>query len=795
MKKLDRYLLSSFLGPFILTFVLVLFILVMQFLWMYIDELVGKGLSFGVIMEFLGWGAATLLPMTLPLATLLASIMTLGNLGEHNELLAMKSAGISLGRILSPLIVVSGVICIGAFFISNDLIPVAYKNIYALRDDIGKTKEEIKIPTGTFYDGIDNYILRVDSRDDETGMMSGIMIYDHTNNKGNTSLTLADSGSIKFTPDNKNMVFTLYNGQSYDETNSFTYRDTTLDQNIITFKEQQIIIPLENYAFSRSEEGERFGNEIMAKDLATLRSDHDTLSKEFDNVRPGLLKRFLIHTSLSFISQMDTAVTKKELGQFPYDSLLSVVDENRMITYYREALPKVEEHLGSITTYDRETYRYVDPMRKMEIESFRKFTLSLACLIFFFIGAPLGAIIRKGGLGTPVIISVLFFILYWVFDITGKKLARDGVMSPFSGTFISTAVLLPIGVFLTYKATTDSALFNKDIWKMIFGKVWKFVSAPFKHKTRIVFMGTPEFAVGPLKALMDADFEIAAVVTVPDKQSGRGLKVNQSAVKKFAVERGLPVLQPESLKDEEFIASLQQLKADMFVVVAFRMLPKVVWSMPRLGTFNLHASLLPQYRGAAPINWALINGERMTGVTTFFIDEQIDTGKIIFSESYMIENYDNAGTLHDTLCKLGSTLTVKTAKAIARRKVKPTEQFVHGEIKPAPKLTKELCHIDWNNNAYEINNLIRGLSPYPAAFANLTNGETVTGVKIFEAYICEDDVVFEPGTTTTDGKSYLSVSCKDYALRLLDIQVAGKKRLEIKEFLKGFREPEKYRFV
>ena len=228
MKKLDQFILKSFIGPFIAILLVVVFILVMQFLWLYIDELVGKGLSFKVILEFLGWGAATLLPLSLPLATLLASMMTLGTLGENNELLAIKAAGISLQRVMIPLGIACTIISIGAFFISNDLIPLAYNKIFTLRDDIGKTKEEIKIPTGTFYNGIEGYILRVEERDEDTGMMRNVMVYNHTSNKGNTSLTIADSAMMKMSQDKTFLTFTLYDGANYEETNTKKYRDTTL---------------------------------------------------------------------------------------------------------------------------------------------------------------------------------------------------------------------------------------------------------------------------------------------------------------------------------------------------------------------------------------------------------------------------------------------------------------------------------------------------------------------------------------------------------------------------------------
>ncbi|MBQ7221859.1 MAG: methionyl-tRNA formyltransferase [Bacteroidales bacterium] len=806
MKKLDKYLIKSFAGPFFMTFFIVVFILVMQFLWLYIDELVGKGLSFKIIMEFMGWGTATLIPTALPLATLLASIMTLGGLGENNELLATKAAGIPLKRILSPLIILSMLIVIGAFFISNNLIPVSYKKIYALRYDINKTKEEIKIPSGVFYDGIEGYILRVGEKDEE-GLFHDVMVYDHTPRDGNKNVTLAETGYITITPDKKNMVFALNNGTTYTESTKLTYNDTTLDQSVVTFDSQTLYIPLDNYSFSRSDDSS-FGNEVMAKNLKTLRVDKDSLNNKSTQDHADYVRRFFYDSQLNHYDQIDTLNAKLQpTGVFPYDECIAAIEDPEFLKarYYTNMVRDCDATIEAVNTYERNTYHIVDPLRRTTIEIYRKFTLSLACLIFFFIGAPLGAIIRKGGLGTPVIISIFFFVIYWVIDISGKKLARDGSMTPFIGTFISTAVLLPIGVFLTVKATNDSSLFNMDAYLLSLKNFWKKVVSlyykvlgKFKKKggrIDIVYMGTPEFAVGPLKALLASEYNVAAVVTVPDKQSGRGLKVNESAVKKYAVEKGIPVLQPTSLKDPEFISQLKSINADLFVVVAFRMLPKEVWSMPKLGTFNLHASLLPQYRGAAPINWAIIDGERQTGVTTFMIDENIDTGNILFSDSCVINSYDNAGSLHDRLMEMGSELVVKTTEAIARGTAKPSPQIAFSAIRPAPKITKETCTIDWNNNAENINLLIRGLSPYPAAHSTLVRGDEKLEVKIFEAYVCDTEEPRPAGTILTDGKTYLSVACGELSLRILDIQLAGKKRLEITEFLKGFRDADKYSFV
>ena len=324
---------------------------------------------------------------------------------------------------------------------------------------------------------------------------------------------------------------------------------------------------------------------------------------------------------------------------------------------------------------------------------------------------------------------------------------------------------------------------------------------------KILFMGTPEFAVAPLDALRKNGFDIAGVVTVADKASGRGLKVNESAVKKYAVEHGIPVLQPVSLKDPEFLAALKAWNADLFVVVAFRMLPKVVWEMPKYGTFNLHAALLPQYRGAAPINWAVINGEKATGVTTFMIDDGMDTGKIIYREQCIIEPDDTVGDVHDKLMEIGSELVVQTVDDILNESIELRVQksFVQGSeiLKPAPKLTRELCHIDWNGKTRNIYNLIRGLSPYPAAFTELTKDDKVTQMKIFKTEKITGDAFTEmltacglssapAGTILSDGRNYLAITTADGAISVKELQLAGKKRMAVKDFLIGFREPMSY---
>lgn len=803
MKKLHQYLIRQFIGPFVTVLMVVLFALTLEFLWVYIDELVGKGLGLGVIFEFMGWAAATLMNLALPLATLLASIMTLGNLGERNELLAIKAAGISLWRALIPLIFVNAAICIGAFFAANNLMPTAYNKIYTMRQDIARTKDEIKIPTGTFYKGIDGYVLHIDSRD-ENGMMHSLVIYDHTDYNGNNNLTVADSGKIVITPDKKNIIFDLYSGNTYNETNSMSYRDTTMELDRVSFDYQQLIIPLENYSFTRSEE-DQFGDEVRSRKLAQLTNDKDSIGILVDSIGVAQYKRLLSNINLTYIAQNDTTSERVFAEGFPleaaYDSL-TLEKENRAV---QNAIENAEQAVGIIEGMSREYDRYMDSYRRTDVERYRKFSIALACLLFFFIGAPLGALIRKGGFGTPVIISVFFFLIYYVIDTVGIRLAKTGKLGPFEGVFLSAIVLIPIGVFLTRKSTQDSALFNMAAYKEFFTTAKKRIVKIYHRlmnrfirkeggKIRIVFMGTPEFAVAQLDTLVKSEYEIAAVVTVPDKPSGRGLSVNESAVKKYAVQHDIPVLQPVKLKDPQFLEQLRAFKANLFVVVAFRMLPEEVWSMPAYGTFNLHASLLPQYRGAAPINWAIINGERVSGVTTFMIDHQIDTGKILMQDVCSIEDYEDAGDLHDKLMNMGSKLILKTIDAIENHEIKAYEQeSMNKNLKAAPKLTKELCHIDWSGNAKDIRNLIRGLSPYPAAFTFLVKGDKKEQLKIFESFAVESqDSNAAPGTISSDGKTYLEIKCGEGSLRIVNLQLAGKKRMDIKAFLLGFREPETF---
>ena len=304
-------------------------------------------------------------------------------------------------------------------------------------------------------------------------------------------------------------------------------------------------------------------------------------------------------------------------------------------------------------------------------------------------------------------------------------------------------------------------------------------------KLNIVFMGTPDFAVATLKTLVENNYNIVGVITAPDRPAGRGQKLNQSAVKKYAASQELPVLQPTNLKDQDFLDELKALNANLQIIVAFRMLPEVVWKMPEYGTFNLHASLLPHYRGAAPINWALINGETKTGITTFFIDEKIDTGEIIMQEELKITPTENAGSLHDKLMVNGSQLVLKTVAAIENNTIKTYIQPEVENIRTAYKIHKHTCKIDWQQPIDTVYNKIRGLSPYPAAWSELCIDDSILAVKLFEVAKIIEQHNLEPGTIVSD-KTSVKVAVKDGYLNLLVLQLPGKKKMEIKALLNGF---------
>ncbi len=324
------------------------------------------------------------------------------------------------------------------------------------------------------------------------------------------------------------------------------------------------------------------------------------------------------------------------------------------------------------------------------------------------------------------------------------------------------------------------------IEKTITGKQLKnVVNFPMgdKKNLRIVFMGTPEFAVASLQKLVNEGYQIAGVVTAPDKPAGRGMQLQQSAVKKYAAEQGLKVLQPEKLRNPDFLDELKALNADVQIVVAFRMLPEMVWNMPPLGTINVHGSLLPQYRGAAPINWAIINGEKFTGVTTFKLQHQIDTGSILLSKKIEIREDETAGELHDEMMETGAELLLETIKALENGTLSEHPQTESAELKHAPKIFTDTCQIDFTKSVQDVYNLIRGLSPYPTAFTYLDNKK----LKIFRAEKIISNQALKAGNIETDKKTFLQFACKDGYIKVLELQMEGKKKMEVEDFLRGYR--------
>ena len=612
------------------------------------------------------------------------------------------------------------------------------------------------------------------------------------------------------------LTFMLYSGTNYREENRRKYRDTSLALQRVKFYRQELVIPLENYAYKQSDSA-RFGEQVKSMNLNQLKHSHDSLVNLVDQGTMKHVKEFQNQNSLTYRKQLDTSWREqaKVVMAPPAEEDFKTLKDRQKALDAALQTARQYENVARGQTYD--SYDYTNMIHRTDVEMWKKYAQALACLLLFFIGAPVGAILKKGGLGAPAVISLLFFVLYWVIDITGERLASNGATSAFVGKFISAFVLGPIGGFLTVKAIKDKNLFHWDGFMIGFRKVKSQIIRMFR-KTRIVYMGTPEFAVGPLEALSRSGYNVVGIVTVPDKPSGRGLKMQESAVKKYAVSTGIPVLQPEKLRDEEFLKQLAAFKADLFVVVGFRMLPEVVWSMPKLGTFNLHAALLPQYRGAAPINWAVINGENISGVTTFMIDKKIDTGGIILRSECHVEPTDTAGDLHDKLMALGSTLVVETVEGLIQHNVELRVQrsFIQGSelLKPAPKITRELQHIDWNDSTKQVYNLIRGLSPYPCAFTELVPSDRRSFVATapqddschserseespamqLKVYFGEmrTDLHAEPGTVLSDGKSYFAIATADGAIAITDLQLAGKKRMDVKSFLLGFRNPASYK--
>ncbi|HKR04091.1 MAG TPA: LptF/LptG family permease [Bacteroidia bacterium] len=466
MKKLTALVLKSFIGPFILTFCISMFVLLMQFLWKYIDDLVGKGLDWLTIAELIFFTSATLVPLALPLAILVSSIMTYGNMAEHFEIVAAKSAGVSLQRLMRPLFIVAAVVSALAFYFSNYVLPVANLKMGSLLYDVRQQKPALYIREGIFYNGIDGYSIRAGRKSPDGKKIYNVMVYDHTRGNGNNKVILADSGIMSSTNDQKYLLVTLFSGNSYEEENKRKGKYDTHPLTRVAFKSQLIRFDLSTFKLSRTNE-DLFKDNWQMLNFRQLTYAIDSLNKKFNQRKTDMIKESKIYLSIlrdsNDIKTIPSSVTAEDPVLIKGNVSINAVMETALSsarnlkTYYENNADELDSKQSNITRFT--------------IEWHRKFTLSIACFILFLIGAPLGAIIRKGGLGMPIVVSIIFFLFFHIASITGEKFAKEGVIYPNEGMWIAPLILLPIGIFLTYKATKDSALFDMDAYLNFFKKL------------------------------------------------------------------------------------------------------------------------------------------------------------------------------------------------------------------------------------------------------------------------------------------------------------------------------------
>ncbi len=471
MKKLDKLIVKSYLGPLVMTFSLSLFVFLLQFLWKQIEQIIGKGLGIEVILELVVYACATLVPMALPLALLLASIMTLGNFGEKYELVAMKAAGVSLWRVLRPLIVVSLLLSIMAFFFSNNVIPTANMKLRTIMYEVKTKKPTLNIKPNQFYSEIENYTIKIGSKDEQGRYMKDIIVYDHSKDLGNVNVTIADSGQMYATADGNTLIFQLYSGFTFDEDLSDLSLSTPPLMRL-NFQEQILRFDISDFAYKEAEE-DRYEGHYKMLDIKALNRNLDTLHKN---------ENILIKTVGSLAQQNFTINAQNNQKQENFYSKLSSLGSDRQREINHVTASKVEFLYNEINTNLLRLGSEQDMIRRHQIELHRKFTLSVACLILFFIGAPLGAIIRKGGLGMPIVVSALAFIIYYIVGTMGENAAREEEIPIWVGMWLSTFIFLPIGLFLTAKATTDAGIMNAEVWGKTMEKIVNKIKKIYKKK-------------------------------------------------------------------------------------------------------------------------------------------------------------------------------------------------------------------------------------------------------------------------------------------------------------------------
>lgn len=465
MKTIHKLVLKAYLGPMFMTFFIVIFVLMMNFVWRYIDELVGKGLDAGVIIELIMYATVNMIPMGLPLAILLATIMTMGNLGENFELLAMKSAGMSLPRIMQPLTIVVGLISIGSFFIVNNLVPYANKKMLSIIYDIRQQNQALEFQDGLFFNGIDDMSIRVEKQDPTTKLLRGVLIYDNRSSNGNMTTTIADSGYIRLTDDKKYLLVTLYNGETYEQTrNNQWYTKSTLRHH--KFDRQDGKIPMSGFDFERSDEN-LFSNNSQTKNINELQHAIDSLDTTVGNITttaytPLLREQIFVRDPDAVTPSDSIHVDRSGMGEIYVIDSIAKADVRTRSRIWNGARQSAKNSRNMFSFDESTSKEALNQLYRSKNEWHRKLALPVSIMIFFLVGAPLGAIIRKGGLGMPIVISVIFFVIYYIISISGEKLAKEGTWNSFFGMWISSLILAPIAVYLTYKATNDSALLDVD---------------------------------------------------------------------------------------------------------------------------------------------------------------------------------------------------------------------------------------------------------------------------------------------------------------------------------------------
>ena len=465
MKTIHKLVLKSYLGPMVLTFFIVMFVLMMNIVWRYIDELVGKGLSAGIIIELMTYFMANMIPMGLPLSMLLAAIMTMGNLGENYELLAMKSAGMSLVKITKPLIILVSIISVGSFFIGNDLVPSANKKLYSTLYDIKQQKQALEFQDGLFFNGIDNMSIRVSHQDPDTHLLHDVLIYDNRAANNNMNTILADSGYIRLSDDKRFLLVTLFHGETYEQTrNSQWFTKSSLRHHIFDLQKQ--VIPMEGFAMERTD-ADLFSNS-STKDISDLSHDIDSLEVKVNTATSTsyepLLKEQIFSRDNSVLPQPDSLkVDKSHFRNLAATDSIAQMPTRSKDRVWNLARTMAKSSRNTFSSFDESTTKEaLNQLYRSKVEWHKKLSLPVSILIFFLIGAPLGAIIRRGGLGLPVVVSVIFFVIYYIISITGEKLAKEGSWDAVYGVWLSTFILTPVAIYLTYKATNDSSLFDTD---------------------------------------------------------------------------------------------------------------------------------------------------------------------------------------------------------------------------------------------------------------------------------------------------------------------------------------------